>query len=278
MREYQEENEGCFCGRNIAIGCFMTVILTVILGIAAAFYVKKKVVTFVADTVRTEAAAEIRKSPIPDDQKEAWIAAVNEICDGFESGDLEIDITEDSFVFEDRKRAADTITKAVNTAIGKLDLPADQKTGLQTEITRLGTAFKDGKLNEKNVADMMETAAEGAFGVTVGIWGFQAIYVYGSGLNAEEKANFELQLGRVARGVAAGSISPEEIDTMLDPYSVDLDGDGDKEMKDALTDDELREILEIARRAADDAQVSSEPYKPDLAGELKKAVDAGLGE
>ena len=63
-------------GKKVAIGCLGSLILAVIIGYLVLQWAKQKVVSVIAEGAQEVVVDEIKKSPLPADQKKAFVAAV----------------------------------------------------------------------------------------------------------------------------------------------------------------------------------------------------------
>ena len=98
-----------------------------------------------------------------------------------------------------------------------------------------------------------------------------------SGLTEEEKAEGHTTLARVKRGLFEDQITMAELGPALDILAPET-GQNQRQVKQSLSDDEVREILQLFKQAADDAQIPDEPYEADYAAEMRELVDEILGE
>lgn len=57
---------------------------------------------------------------------------------------------------------------------------------------------------------------------------------------------------------------------------MDRQPDGSEQLKERLTDAELKAFLEKAKEKADAANVPDEPFEVNIADELEKAIDKAL--
>ena len=101
-------------------------------------------------------------------------------------------------------------------------------------------------------------------------------YINPSDLSDEEKADALLTLQRFARGVFEKSIPQKALDEITAPIKVGPVGQ--QELKETITTDELKALIEAARARADEAGVPNEPFEVNIADEIDKAIDAALGK
>jgi hypothetical protein len=77
--------------------------------------------------------------------------------------------------------------------------------------------------------------------------------------------------------VVEKSISPQSIRDILAPVTVQ--GPNNQiQLKQKVTDEELRQLFKNAKNQADSAKVPDEEYKINVGDELTKAIDKALGK
>jgi len=108
------------------------------------------------------------------------------------------------------------------------------------------------------------------------VYGAEKKYVEPSGLSDQEKKDARLALQRAARGVYEKTISQNSIQRAMDRIST-AGPNGERQLKERITDDELKAFLKDLKDLADKAEVPEEPFEVDIGEEFKKAVDKALG-
>lgn len=171
----------------------------------------------------------------------------------------------------------DLARNAVVEQIEGSRIPDDQKTELVKEVDRLSQGFKDGRISMEKLGGVMENLTEGPLFFVLGVYFAQAEYIGPSDLSAEEKEAAERTLQRFSRGIFEKLISEKETEKALDPLK-EFDEDGQWQLKDNPTSEELRDFLAAAQRLADDAGVPDEAFEVNVAEEFRKAIDDALGE
>ena len=257
-------------GKKVAIGCLGSLVLMALIGYLALQWAKRKVVSVVADTIQVEVVAEINKSPLPEDQKAAFITAVDEILNKISTGEIDFTFTGE---FANKTKAAELIAEAMKNAVNKLDIEAEQKAKVGSQIDRLRDAYSSEALNNQQVQNIADDLVNGQFGTLATIWFMEATYINGSGLSQEEKDAVHVTLGRLARGMKADKITDEEMAAIIDPYSTTKE-DGTKSLKENLSDQEIREIVKSTNELLNKKEVSKEAMKFDIGQELKEALDS----
>ena len=98
-------------------------------------WAKRKVVSVIAESAKTEVMREINNSPLPTDQKQAFATAVDEILGSMSSGEIEFTF---KGKFADKPKAVGIISEARKKAINKLDIETVQKSKVISQIDRFG--------------------------------------------------------------------------------------------------------------------------------------------
>jgi hypothetical protein len=176
-----------------------------------------------------------------------------------------------------REVGTDIAVSAMKEGLKELEVPDDQRQRMHARIDEIGEQFKQGNLELEQVGEIFKRISEGPL-LPAGISLFvKRVYIRDSGLDEEEKAAAHLAIQRYSRGVIDKSISDATQQSVLDLIST-KDLQGNRQFKQQLTDDELREFIEAARKAADDAGVATEVPEINFADEFDKAIDEALGE
>lgn len=170
-----------------------------------------------------------------------------------------------------RSIGASAVTAVARNAINESQMPADQKQRLISQIDQLGDDFANNNLTMEELGTIMERLVQSPVFQMGMVYFFEQQYVQKSGLTADEKAEARLTLERVARGMHEKTITQSEFETVTAPIMT-TDASGDKQLKETLTDDELRAFLADAKKLADEKQIPNEPYKVDMASEFERIV------
>lgn len=158
--------------------------------------------------------------------------------------------------------------------INSSTLPSEQKTRLTNRIDSFTADWADRKITDEQFGKTMENIAEGPLMPLLLMWGAEKKYLAPSKLTDAEKAEAERSLQRFARGVIEKVIDKVEIKRVM--AYIEVPSGGNHQLKNVLTDDELRKFLSEVKAQADKAKVPDEAYTPNIADELDKAIDNGL--
>jgi hypothetical protein len=173
---------------------------------------------------------------------------------------------------------AQGIAAGMQAVIETTDLPQQEK----SEITEIIDQIKNGYLNKEISLEELGLILESMSGspvIPIGlVTQFEESYVVPSGLNSDEKAAANLNLNRLARGISNEQIGWETVDEILAPIS-DLGEDGNQHLRSPaeVSDDDIRQVLVVVQRTADEAEVTDEKIEVDISDEFKKSVEIALG-
>ncbi|MCA9150298.1 MAG: hypothetical protein KDA92_13400 [Planctomycetales bacterium] len=162
--------------------------------------------------------------------------------------------------------------QAINSVVDTMDITPEEKSQVKAELTRVTDAVRAGTIDTVDVQRGMEALASSPLLPAIVVNSIRAHYLERSGLSEEERAAGELTLQRVARGAVEHSISSDQLKELLALVG-NKKPDGTVEIKQSLTDEELRTFLAAAEELADQADVAYEPYQFDIVSECRKVVD-----
>lgn len=174
--------------------------------------------------------------------------------------------------------------KMVDAALDKSELDEEQKSAIRAEVETLAVDYKEKRISNEQMLEVMQAIANSPLLPLGAVYAVDKGYVQPSEMTPEEKADARVQLQRVARGFYEEKISQSELEDILQPISkrqsADADpGEFDVELQEPedVSVEELRQFVERARAAADEAAIPDEAYQIDIAAELRKAIDKALG-
>lgn len=166
--------------------------------------------------------------------------------------------------------------EAINQMIDESDLPAAEKEELKAESKRVTDGIADGSISWEQFGELVTGIMESPLMPMFIVKGVEAQYLDKSGLSDEEKSEANVTLERYARGLVDGQIPQASTDNVL-VHIADKDAEGQWQMRQEVSDDELRQFLAAAKQEADDAGVPEEVEPIDPSEELKKVIDGVLG-
>ena len=175
-----------------------------------------------------------------------------------------------------RDWAAAAGSQALKQGIEQTQLPADEKQDINLQIDRVAEAFRTEQISTKKLADLVQDLADSPLMTSIAASAIDAHYIARSGLSDEEKTEATQTLRRFLRGVVDKKINEGAVDSAM-AHVADREADGSWELRDQISDEDLRKFLEVAKAEADKAQIPAEPEDFDPSDEMKRIVDEALG-
>lgn len=174
-----------------------------------------------------------------------------------------------------RNWTATGITEVVRQGMASSQLPAQEQQEIMVEVDRVSTAFRDGSMSFEQLGLLAEKFAESPLMTLVVATAIEQGYIAKSGLTAEEKAAGGITLNRFIRGALDDKIKEPGIDAAM-AHVADRDAGGEWQLRQKLTDDELKAFLAEAKKQADEASIPEQPAAIDPSDEVKRIVDEAL--
>lgn len=174
-----------------------------------------------------------------------------------------------------REWVADVGAGAVKQSIKASELPDAEKGEIGDQIDRVAAAFRNGQLTRDQVSQIVNLFIASPLATTLVVEIAENKYFKGSALSEEEKVEGRRTLRRFARGVIDHSIPEANRDATLTLVAEHEKG-GSWQLRERVTDHELRTFLAKAKVEADAAGVVEEPEVVDPSDELRRIVDQAL--
>lgn len=165
---------------------------------------------------------------------------------------------------------------ATQAILDESQLPADQKQKVLAKVNEVAADFENGKLTTQQLGKIAEELAQSPLMPLAVVYGIEEKHIKPSSLPKEEKEAGRLALERASRGIVEKSIAPQAIKDIMAPVTIQ-GPNNQMQMKQVVTDEELRQFFKNAKTRADEAKVPNEPYKINVGDELAKAIDTALG-
>jgi hypothetical protein len=172
--------------------------------------------------------------------------------------------------------ASDLGTQVLKQSIEESDLPEQEKQEVQAQVERVFDALRDGTLSGEQFGRIVEKVAESPLLPSIIASTAETKYLEPSGLSEDEKAEARVTIHRFVRGATDGDIDEASVNEAM-AHIADRAGDG-WQLRENVTDDELRAFLATAKAQADDAGVPEEPEEFDPSDEVKRIIDEAMGE
>jgi hypothetical protein len=164
---------------------------------------------------------------------------------------------------------------SANAMFDGLQLPAEEKAAAMAPIRELTDKFKADAITKEQASAVLKSVFEGPLVDIVAVQAMDVAHLRNSSLPADEKQAGHKTITRFVKGRMDGTVDKETTVKLLDIISTQGPGNR-RDFKESLTIEELRTCLTIMKEAADKAGVEDKEFKIDLAGEIRKAIDAGL--
>lgn len=185
--------------------------------------------------------------------------------------------------------AAGGMRQTLTVMIAEMPIDDAEKARTQAVVDDFITRFEAGDVSTQQLMLVMQEITKSPVlpaGVAMGV---SQAYFKHSGLNEAERADGQTQIARVAHGLAANTVTQDELRTILTPIqAAATDREviqfqlGDRQIRlkapNIVTDDELRAFIAQAREHADSRGLPPTPPAFDLSGELDRAIRTAMGE
>lgn len=163
-------------------------------------------------------------------------------------------------------------------AIDESELPEAEKPEIKAIIDQLRDEVKADRVTLEEVGKIFEGINESPILATGAALQFQGMYVTPSKLSDEEKAASAVTFDRLAQALTEQKIKWNDLEKVLEPIAYETaDGKMEFQKPEAVSEDEIRQVISQAQQAADDAGMSAEPTKIDLSDEFLKYIEDKLG-
>ncbi len=188
-----------------------------------------------------------------------------------------------------RGMAAGGMRQTMTAMIAEMPIDDAEKARTQGVVDDFVARFEAGDVTLQQVAMVMQEIIESPVLSAGMVMGLSQQYFKQSGLSEAERAEGQIQVARVAHGLASNTVPRDELVTILMPLQAAArDRDviqlqlGNRQIRvktpNTVTDDELRAFLAKAREHADGHGLPPVPPAFDLSGELDRAIRTAMGE
>jgi hypothetical protein len=174
-----------------------------------------------------------------------------------------------------RDIASSVGTTVIAKGINSSQLPVEEKQQIMVEVERIAKAVRDNAISQKQFQVLVNELVESPLMTLVVATAIEQGYIAKSGLTAEEKAAGGVTLNRFIRGALDDKIKEPGIDAAM-AHVADRDAGGEWQLRQKLTDDELKAFLAEAKKQADEAGIPEQPAAIDPSEEVKRIVDEAL--
>ncbi len=172
---------------------------------------------------------------------------------------------------------ADITSQVVNVVIDESDLPDQEKVEIKDQVARLTDAFREGDLSFEQAGKVVEDIMKSPLMPSIVVAGIERKYFEDSGLTEEEKEAGRTALNRFVTGMIEEKIGEQEFEAAMSKIAV-KQPDGQWQMRDSVSDEELRGLIDFLKEKADAAEIPAEVQQVDPSDEMKRIIDAALDD
>jgi hypothetical protein len=172
---------------------------------------------------------------------------------------------------------ARVLSEGINQSIDQSDLPPQEKDEIKVQVRRVADAFRNKQISNEQMGQLLQELMESPILSIFIVQAAEAKYLDPSGLNEGEKAEARITIQRFTRGAIEDKIDQPSVDAALD-HIADPQENGGWQLRDQVSDDELRAFLAVAKGEADKAEILEEPVDFDPSDEIKRIIDKAMGE
>ncbi len=173
--------------------------------------------------------------------------------------------------------AADFGSQAVNQAIDASDLPPQEKGEVKVQVERMAKALREGQISGEQAGTILQKVFESPLMPALVVAAIDKHYIERSGLSDDEKAQGRVALSRFTRGTIDHKIDKQGLDSVM-VHVADRQPDGNWQLRQQVSDADLRAALTEAKVQADAAGIAEEPEEFDPSDEFKRIIDEALNE
>lgn len=171
--------------------------------------------------------------------------------------------------------ASDVARQAIVGTVEQSELDPAEKRAIIAEVDRVVDQYRSGKITLEDLGRILDELAKSPVMQSIVLYAVEKQYVEPSGLPNEEKQAAHRTLQRVLRGMQEQRIKEGDLDAALDHLSTKTQA-GQRQMKNQVTDEELRKFLAECQRVADQAGVPVESFEIKISEEFRKAIERAM--
>ena len=164
---------------------------------------------------------------------------------------------------------------ALKQGIEATELPDEEKVDMELQVDRLAVELREGRLSGEELQMIMEQLMESPLMTTIVASAIESKYIANSGLDDAEKAEAQQTIRRFMRGAIDNKINQQGVDAAM-KHVATRRNQNNWELKNRVTDAELRAFLTEAKKQADDAEIPEESEDIDPSDEFKRIIDEAM--
>jgi hypothetical protein len=167
-------------------------------------------------------------------------------------------------------------SEALKEGINATELPPEEKDEIGIQIDRLADELREGRLSGQQMQSILEQVMDSPLMTTIVASAIESKYIADSGLTDDEKNEGRQTIRRFMRGAIDNKIKEPGIDAAM-KHVAQRDGTNDPwELRDSVTDEQLRAFFTEARSQADQAEIPPEAEDIDPSDEFKRIIDDAI--
>ncbi len=174
-----------------------------------------------------------------------------------------------------RKFAGSLAREAMVQTIESSELPAEEKTAIIVQIERVVEAYENNEISNQELGEILQDLAESPLIGLIMVQAVEANYVIPSGLSPKQKSAARRTIMRVLRGAIEETIEKNKIESLSEHFMTGVEGN--RQLKQRLSDTELRAFLAAAKEMVDVAEVPDEDFELRFSDRIREIVDKALG-
>lgn len=183
-------------------------------------------------------------------------------------------------------QASTLIIQAARTATESMlresDLPAEEQSAILEQFDRVATAYKEGDLTLEETVELLQDLAESPLMSVIVFQAMEFKYLNSSGLSPEEIEDAKRTLARLVRAAQEEKLDKSEIEQLSSHILLNPDPSqpNNKQLKNSMTDEELRAFFAEAKQLMDEKEIPDEdtPMEKKVSDVLREIIDRKLAE
>jgi len=175
-----------------------------------------------------------------------------------------------------RNWTADFSEQVIRQGMAESQLDPQEQQEIMVQVDRVTQAFRAKAISGEQLGNLAEKLVQSPLFSLMMTTAIEKQYLAKSGLSAEEKAAGATSLQRFIRGAIDKKINEAGIDAAMTHVATRNPSGGEWQLKNELTDEELRAFFAEAKKQADEAGIPEQPEAIDPSEEVRKIVDEAL--
>jgi len=167
-------------------------------------------------------------------------------------------------------------SEALKEGINATELSPEEKDEIGVQIDRLADELREGRLTGQQLQTIMEQVMDSPLMTTIVASAIESKYIADSGLSDDEKNDGRQTIRRFLRGSIDGKIKEKGIDAAMQHVARRNSQNDAWELRESVTDEELRAFFTEAKAQADLAEIPPEAEDVDPSDEFKRIIDDAI--